>query len=165
MFSVHFEYASAIFSSDQWCAVMTHKHYDFLTTFVELTVSGDCNPGAGQFTGAEGDLPHPRLNVGFLMKCFIVLQASLELEIDSLVEQSTDLHSLYARQDELLKRLTSHSHIQYMICSYHAYMIVSGYLVVNTVLWRRTSLRNLWTSTKRCGTESLRQTSSGSKPS
>ena len=25
MFSVHFEYASAIFSSDQWCAVMRHK--------------------------------------------------------------------------------------------------------------------------------------------
>ena len=36
----------------------------------------------------------------------IAVQASLELEIDSLVEQSTDLHSLYARQDELLKRLT-----------------------------------------------------------
>ena len=34
----------------------------------------------------------------------IATQASLELEIDSLVEQSTDLHSLYARQDELLKR-------------------------------------------------------------
>merc|ERR1719266_1877793 len=32
-------------------------------------------------------------------------KASLELEIDSLVEQSTDLHSLYARQDELLKRI------------------------------------------------------------
>ena len=25
MFSVQFEYASAIFSSDQWCAVMRHK--------------------------------------------------------------------------------------------------------------------------------------------
>jgi len=32
-------------------------------------------------------------------------KASLELEIDALVEQSTDLHSLYARQDELLKRI------------------------------------------------------------
>jgi len=32
-------------------------------------------------------------------------KASLELEIESLVEQSTDLHSLYARQDELLKRI------------------------------------------------------------
>merc|ERR1712038_370908 len=32
-------------------------------------------------------------------------KASLELEIDSLVEQSTALHSLYARQDELLKRI------------------------------------------------------------
>lgn len=38
------------------------------------------------------------------------VQASLELEIDSLVEQSTDLHSLYARQDELLKRLAFHSY-------------------------------------------------------
>ena len=86
---------------------------DLLTTFVEPSVSGDCNSGAGQSTGAKGDLTHPRLDVGFMTCCFIVLQASLELEIESLVEQSTDLHSLYARQDELLKRLACHSHIQY----------------------------------------------------
>ena len=44
------------------------------------------------------------------MFLIILVQASLELEIDSLVEQSTDLHSLYARQDELLKRLAFHSY-------------------------------------------------------
>merc|ERR1719402_470573 len=32
-------------------------------------------------------------------------KVSLELEIESLVEQSTALHSLYARQDELLQRI------------------------------------------------------------
>merc|ERR1712038_1556161 len=32
-------------------------------------------------------------------------KASLELEIDALVEQSTDLHALYEKQDELLKRI------------------------------------------------------------
>ena len=31
-------------------------------------------------------------------------KASLKDEIESLVEQSTILHSLYARQDQLLKR-------------------------------------------------------------
>ena len=31
-------------------------------------------------------------------------KASLENEIESLAEQSTVLHTLYARQDELLKR-------------------------------------------------------------
>merc|ERR1712038_1471649 len=51
-------------------------------------------------------------------------KASLELEIDSLVEQSTDLHSLYARQDELLKRI----------------------FAASTALWRRTSWRRRWTS-------------------
>ena len=75
---------------------------DVWTLFVESTVSGDCNPGAGQSTGAKGDLtPTPPL---FNVIVVHNLQASLELEIDSLVEQSTDLHSLYARQDELLKR-------------------------------------------------------------
>ena len=101
---------------------------DVWTLFVESTVSGDCNPGAGQSTGAKGDLtPTPPL---FNVIVVHNLQASLELEIDSLVEQSTDLHSLYARQDELLKRLTFHIH-----CSQCIHYGISN--LVNKDIWRR----------------------------
>ena len=75
-------------------------HFEMFTSCFIVLLSGDCQPGAGQSAGTEGNWTSKPVTLHFLS----TRQASLELAIESLVEQATSLHTLYARQDELLKR-------------------------------------------------------------
>ena len=84
-------------------------------------------------------------------------QQSLDTEIERLAEQSTELHTLYARQVNMFILQYYKTLIDRMSC-------LREYLVVTTGHLRRTSWRKRLTARRSSATGSWRQTSSGSRP-
>ena len=66
---------------------------------------------------------------------------SVEKEIGSLAEQSSFLHTLYARHDELLKRSKQDTETK-------SEKIFAEYLAVTTGLFRKTNWKKVWTNMK-----------------